>query len=110
MMTRRDFMAMVIAGENNAEMVAFAQNEITKMNERNAKRSATPTKKQIANEAIVAKIAEVLTSEPITAKEIGELVGISTNQASALAKKVEGVVVTDVKIKGSGTRKGYALA
>ena len=55
-------------------------------------------------------IAEVLTEEPKLASEIAEAVGISVSQASALAKKVDGVTVTDVKVKGKGVRKAYSIA
>ena len=48
--------------------------------------------------------------EPLNASKIAELCGISVNKASALAKKVEGVQVVDVKVKGKGTQKGYFLA
>jgi DNA-binding transcriptional regulator GbsR (MarR family) len=44
------------------------------------------------------------------ASEIADALGISTPKASALAKKVEGVVITDVKVKGKGVQKGYSLA
>ena len=108
-MTKREFFEIVIASVENAELVEFAQSEIEKMNERNAKRASKPSKAQIANEPIIKAIAEVLTSEPMLASEIANAVGISTPKASALAKKVEGVNVTDVKVKGKGTQKGYFL-
>ena len=38
-MTKREFLEMVIEESANAEVKAFAESEIVKMNERNAKRS-----------------------------------------------------------------------
>ena len=109
-MTNREFYTAVINGTITEEMQAFAHEAIAKLDERNRKRAETPTKKQIANAEIIVKIAEVLTEEPKLASEIAEAVGISVSQASALAKKVDGVTVTDVKVKGKGVRKAYSIA
>ena len=108
-MTNREFYNAVISNEITEEVIAHAQNALVKLDERNAKRANTPSKTQIANEPIIKAIAEVLTSEPMLASEIASAVGISTPKASALAKKVEGVNITDVKVKGKGTQKGYYL-
>ena len=109
-MTQREFFNAVIAETQNAEIAEYAVAALQKMDARNAKRSATPSKTQIENEPLIAKIAEVLTSEPMIASEIAEKVGLSVNKVSALAKKVEGVQITDVKVKGKGVRKAYSIA
>ena len=108
-MTNRDFYNAVINANINEEMTSFATDAIAKLDERNAKRASKPSKTQIANEPIIKAIAEVLTDEPMLASKIAELCGISVNKASALAKKVEGVKIVDVKVKGKGTQKGYFL-
>ena len=95
-MTNREFYNAVVANEISEEVIAHATNALAKLDERNAKRANTPSKTQIAN-------------EPMLASEIANAVGISTPKASALAKKVDGVQVTDVKVKGKGTQKGYYL-
>jgi ABC-type Zn uptake system ZnuABC Zn-binding protein ZnuA len=71
------------------------------------KRSAKPTKAQVANEAVKAEIRKVLTAEPKTAKAIAEAVGESTNKVAALLKQIEGVVVTEGKGKNPKT---YSIA
>ena len=109
-MTQRDFYNAVINANINEEMSSFASEAITKLDERNAKRASKPSKTQIANEPIIKAISEVLTSEPMLASKIAELCEISTQKASALVKKVEGVQSVDVKVKGKGTQKGYFLA
>ena len=106
-MTKREFMEMVIATVDNEEMKEFAQKEIETLNRRNAKRAERPSKTALANEPIKAEIAKVLTEEPQTASVIAEKVGISTQKASALLRQME-LKVTDVKVKGKGTQKGYA--
>ena len=108
-MTNREFYNAVISNAVTEEVIAHAQNALVKLDERNAKRANTPSKTQIANEPIIKAIAEVLTNEPMLASEIANAVGISTPKASALAKKVEGVNIVDVKVKGKGTQKGYYL-
>jgi hypothetical protein len=108
-MTNRDFYNAVIDANINEEMTQFATDAIAKLDARNAKRASKPSKTQIANEPIVKAIASVLTDEPMLASKIAELCEISTQKASALVKKVEGVQSTDVKVKGKGTQKGYFL-
>lgn len=108
-MTKREFYEAVMALENvDAELVLFAENEINKMNERNAKRKSTPSKTAIANEPIKAQIVEVLTETPQSASEIAERVGISTQKCSALLRQIENLTVTEIKVKGKGKVKGYA--
>ena len=109
-MTNREFYTAVIADTQNEELKAFATEAIAKLDERNAKRASKPSAKQKENEPIVKAISEVLTSEPMLASKIAELCEISTQKASALVKKVEGVQSVDVKVKGKGTQKDYFLA
>ena len=109
-MTQRDFYNAVIATVDKDELKAFATDAIAKLDERNAKRASKPSKTQIANEPIIKAIASVLTDEPMLASKIAELCEISTQKASALVKKVDGVQSVDVKVKGKGTQKGYFLA
>ena len=109
-MTNREFYTTVIASVDNEELKAFATEAIAKLDERNAKRASKPSAKQKENEPIVKAISEILTSEPMLASKIAELCEISTQKASALVKKVEGVQSVDVKVKGKGTQKGYFLA
>ena len=106
-MTNREFFNAVISAEINDEVIAHATESLAKLDARNAKRAERPSKTQIANEPIIKAIAEVLSSEPMRASEIAEKCGISTQKASALVKKVEGVSVTDVKVKGKGKQKAY---
>ena len=107
-MTYRDFYNAVINGEVTDEMVVFATEAIAKLDARNASRKEKPSKKSIENEPIKAKISEVLGDEPKTASEIGSLVGVSTQKASALLRQME-VKSVDLKVKGKGIVKGYTL-
>lgn len=113
-MTKREFMEMVIATVDNAELREFAESEIKKMNARNAKRASTPSKKAIANEPIKANIAEFLTErEPTVASEIASGLELTVQKVSALCRQMvaDGVLtVSEVKVKGKGTQKAYAVA
>ena len=109
-MTNREFFNAVISAEINDEVIAHATESLAKLDIRNAKRAERPSKTQKANEPIIKAIAELLTNEPMLASEIAEKCEISTQKASALVKKVEGVSVCDVKVKGKGTQKGYFFA
>lgn len=108
-MTNRDFYTTIINANINDEVTAFAKNALTKMDERNAKRAATPSKAQVENEPIKAAILEKM-ERPMLAAEIAELVGISTNKASALCRQlVESGKMTseEVKVPKKGKQKQY---
>ena len=109
-MTQREFYNAVIAETQNADLAKFAVEALEKLDARNAKRSEKPSKTQIANEPIIKSISEMLTTEPMLASDIASALDITTQKASALVKKVEGVQVVDVKVKGKGTQKGYFFA
>ena len=109
-MTKREMFEAIVNGNVTEEVVAMAQSELVKMDERNEKRKNSPSKTAIANEPIKAQIVEVLTTEPLTASDVANAVGISTQKASALLRQIEGLTVTEVKVKGKGKVKGYALA
>ena len=109
-MTNREFFTAIVNSDLNDEMKAFATESIAKLDARNAKRANTLSKTQKDNLPLIEKIASLLTSEPKLASTLATEMGISTQKASALVKKVEGVSVCDVKVKGKGTQKGYFFA
>ena len=109
-MTNREFYTAIVNSDLNDEMKAFATEAIEKLDARNAKRANTLSKTQKDNLPLIEKIASLLTSEPKLASELAKEMEISTQKASALVKKVEGVSVCDVKVKGKGTQKGYYFA
>ncbi len=108
-MTKREFFEAVMAVEGiDAELKLFAEQEIAKMDERNAKRKGAPSKKSIENEPIKKEIVKVLTETPQSAGEIAEKIGISVQKCSALLRQIEGLKVSEIKVKGKGKVKGYA--
>ena len=111
-MTKREFLTAIKDGKMNEELKAFAISEIEKMDARNAKRAEKPSKTSVANEPLKKQMLELLAEEPMTAIDLGEVMGISTNKASALAGQLVTagkVDVSDVKIPKKGKRKLYTF-
>lgn len=109
-MTKREFYNAIANGQMNDEVKATAEEYLVKMDEANEKRKNTLSKKQEENEAVKAQILDHLDTEAKTATTIGELVGISTQKASALLRQLVNdgkATVTEVKITGKGKQKGY---
>ena len=118
-MTKREFLNEVIAvidgtsEVNVLELKEFAKAEIVKLDERNANRSAKPTKAQIENKSIKEKILEVLSTEArMVASAIAERLEISTQKVSALCRQLvesKKLKVEDVKIPRKGKQKAYSI-
>ena len=118
-MTKREFLNEVIAvidGTSEVdvlELKEFAKAEIVKLDERNANRSAKPTKTQIENKSIKEKILEVLsTGERMVASAIAERLEISTQKVSALCRQLvesKKLKVEEVKIPRKGKQKAYSI-
>ena len=109
-MTKREMFEVIVNGNVTEEVVNMAKNEIIKLDERNEKRRNTLSKTAKENEPIKEAILGILTDVPMVASDVAEKVGISTQKASALLRQIDGLNVTEVKVKGKGKVKGYALA
>ena len=118
-MTMREFYTAVIEANVNEELTAYATAGIEKLDETNAKRVEKNAEKAAAKEAERAPIREAIvaciTDEPKTASTLIAEAGVEIKpQAipSLLKALVEDgtLTKTDVKVKGKGTQKGYALA
>ena len=108
-MTNRELYTEIVNGNLTEEVKAKAAEEIAKLDARNAARKGKETKTQRENKPIIEAIKNLLTEEPMLGTDIAEKLDISTSKVSALAKKVEGVKITDVKVTGKGVRKAYSL-
>lgn len=108
----REFYEEVINAEVADELKDFARDQIAKMDVANEKRRNKPSKTAIANEPIVAAISEYLASAngAKSASEVAEAVGISTQKASALLRKLVGdgvATAEEVKLAKKGKCKVY---
>lgn len=113
-MTNREFLTSVSTLTNvSEELVAFAKAALDKMDATNAARKNKPSKTAIENAPLVDKIVhEVLGTEPMTASDIAEVIGVSTQKASALMRQIVAhgdAVATDIKLPKKGTCKAYSL-
>lgn len=113
-MTNREFYNAIINGTMNEEIQNFAKEAIQKMDERNEKRTSTPSKTSIENAPIKKKIVEFITerNEFCIASAIAEAIEISTNKASALCRQLVSdgeLIEKEVKIPKQGKRKAYNI-
>lgn len=116
-MTQREFFTAVASANISDSITEYATSAIAKLDEKNAKRKSTGTATQRANVAIKEAIISAMEAGvTYTAAEIVAL-GIegvsSTQKVSPLMKQIAKtgkVVISEIKIKGKGTVKGYTLA
>ena len=111
-MTKRERFEAIINGTiDHDELVAYAENELAKMDAANEKRRNSVSKKAKENAPLVDRIVnEILGDEPKTATDIAAVMELSVQKVSALCRAAvkEGRAVSeDVKVKGKGTQKGY---
>ena len=112
-MTNREFYTAIVNGTLTEDVIAKAHEEIEKLDARNAKRSAKPSKKSLENAPIKESIAEFLADGSHLASEIAKGLDLSVSKVSALCRQMVGdgiLTVEDVKVKGKGTQKSYSLA
>lgn len=118
-MTKREFLNAIATGTINDELVAFATEEIEKMDAANAKRREKNAEKKAQNDEFVDLFVSLLGDEPKTASDIVALMGdverpdgksVNVQWVSSLGRKAveaERAEKVDVKVTGKGTQKGY---
>lgn len=114
-MTNREFFKAIIEAGISEEICAHAENELEKLDRRNAARAAKPSKAQKENETLKEMIMSLLSEkmELFTASQVAERLEISTQKASALLRQLAEsgqLVVSDVKIPKKGKQKGYTVS
>ena len=117
-MTNREFYTKVIEAGISEELTAFATDAIAKLDKTNEARKVKTAEKAAAKELekapIRQAILDVITAEPKTASTLIAEAGVDIKpQAipSLLKPLIEDGVVfkADIKVKGKGTQRGYAL-
>lgn len=112
-MTNREFFVAVVNANISDELTAHAQAAIEKLDKALDARKNKPNKKDEENAPVLEALTNALTSEKQTAPDLAAAVGVSTQKASALLRKLvdAGVAVAeDVNVPKKGKMKGYALA
>lgn len=110
-MTNREFLNAVMAIENvSADVKAHAENEIAKLDARNAKRASQPSKTAVANAPLIEAVREYLATatEPKCSAEIAAALEMTSNKVAALLKNIE--VEVSEKTYNKRKVKAYALA
>ena len=118
-MTNRDFYNAII----NADLTAIFEDEMAKsvkehakaalgkLDETNEKRRNAPSKKELENLPLMEQVVnEVLSFEPMTASDIGAVIGVNHNKATHIVKMAvtRGLAgVKDIKVPKKGMQKGY---
>ena len=84
--TNRIFLQNIIAGTLTDAEIEHARTLLAKLDETNAKRANTPTKKDKENEPVLAAILAHVNAAtaPVIASDVAAKLGISTQKASAL--------------------------
>ena len=112
-MTNREFYTAIMNGTMTDEVKSHAAEAITKLDERNQKRSSKPSKTQLENEPVKTAIIDYLTVHGgAVAADIAAEVDITTQKASALCRQlVESgrLTVEEVKIPKKGKCKKYSV-
>lgn len=113
-MTMTTFLTAVAEANISEDMTNFAKAEIAKIEAKNAKRRATPSKASKANAEILETIISGMSDDKaMTASEIAKANGITPQKASAIlaagVKSGRLVETEPIKVK-SGKVKGYAIA
>lgn len=118
-MTKREFLNAIATGEMTEEVIAFANEEIEKMDAANAKRREKNAERKAQNDEFVDLFVSFLNDEPKTASDIMALMGeverpdgkaVNVQWVSSLGRKAveaERAAKVDVKVTGKGTQKGY---
>lgn len=113
-MTNREFYTAVITLETATdEIKTYAQERLAKLDATNEARKNKPSKKATENAPLMEQIAtEILTDEAITASQVAETLGVTTQKASSLLRALVAdgrAVAMDVKLPKKGTCKAYRL-
>lgn len=120
-MTTRDFYTAILCSDVDAEIKAFAQEAINKMDERNAVRASKPSKAAVANSKLVPQMKGAMErGKQYTASELAVLMGFATeagkpntSKATVIAKLLvaDGLAtVEEVKVPKKGKCLAYSLA
>lgn len=113
--TEREFLTAIVKGDFGTEFTDFAKARIAALDKKNAQRKVS--KSALAHKAendgfksaILAALADGTTKK---ASDLATALNVSTQKISALAKQLAdsgAITVSDVKVKGKGTVKGYTL-
>ena len=108
-MKKREILEMIVNGEINEDIIAWAEKEIEKLDAANARNRERAEKKRAEDTPFIENLKELLEEEPQPASYFAEATGLSTSKVCALFRRFDEGEVAVTKIKGkSGKVNGYA--
>lgn len=85
-MTNREFLTAVVEGSLTPEIVAFASEQIAKLDEKNALRKAKPSKARLENLELLEQVVEIIGDKIVLAKDIAEELDVTVSKAGAVLR------------------------
>ena len=111
--TSRMALTDIINGTNTDKVKAWAENEIAKLDKKNAKRKAEAGQVKEENKPIAEAIIKALAEGGKLSVELAEAIGQSVQKTNGVAGemcKIGTITKSKVKVKGKGEQTLYTLA
>lgn len=113
-MTSREFLTAVLAlADLPADLSAYAQAEIDKLNAKNKKRKTASGEIKEENKPVAEAILKALANGQKLSAELAVAIGATVQKVNGVAGemcKIGTLVKSKVKVKGKGEQTAYALA
>lgn len=113
-MTSREFLTAILAiADLPADLSAYAQAEIDKLNAKNEKRKTASGEIKEENKPIAEAIVKALANGQMLSTDLAVAVGQTVQKTNGVAGemvKIGTLVKCKVKVKGKGEQTAYALA
>ena len=110
--TAREALTAIINGNITAEVIAYAQGEIAKMDARNAKRKTAEGTIKEENKPLADAILVALANGTMVSPDLATAIGATTQKTNGVAGemvKLGMLTKSKVKVKGKGELTAYTL-
>lgn len=111
--TARMALTDIINGTNTDKVKAWAENEIAKLDKKNAKRKAEAGQVKEENKPVAEAIVKALANGEMLSVDLAKAIGQSTQKTNGVAGemvKIGTLTKSKIKVKGKGEQTVYALA
>ena len=111
--TSRMALTDIINGTNPDKVKVWAENEIAKLDKKNAKRKAEVGQVKEENKPIAEAIVKALADGSMLSVDLANAIGHSVQKTNGVAGemcKIGTITKTKVKVKGKGEQTAYSLA
>ena len=110
--TNRMALTDIINGTNTDKVKVWAENEIAKLDKKNAKRKAEAGQVKEENKPIAEAIINALANGSMLSVDLANAIGCTVQKTNGVAGemcKIGTITKTKVKVKGKGEQTAYAL-